>query len=91
MARGGRPAPRICILRHAAFPADPRVRKHVETLIEDGWSVDVICLREPGDAPRERWQGATIYRAPVRHKRRNVIRYAFEYGAFLLIAAVYLG
>jgi glycosyltransferase involved in cell wall biosynthesis len=33
----------------------------------------------------------TIYRVPVRHKRRGKARYAFEYGAFTLMAFLLVG
>jgi len=81
---------RICILRHAYFPADPRVNTHVETLIASGYDVDIICLRNKNQPAKEHHGPLTIYRAPVRHKRQNVLRYAIEYGAFAFLAAFLL-
>ena len=36
-----------------SIPGDPRVRRQCDALIEAGHEVDVICLRRPGEAPRE--------------------------------------
>jgi glycosyltransferase involved in cell wall biosynthesis len=82
---------RVCILRHAYYPNDPRVRKHVEALLEAGSAVDIICLRAENERGKERHGLLTIYRVPVRHKRRGIARYAFEYGAFTLMTFLLVG
>ena len=41
---------KICMLRHAYFPEDPRDRKQAFALIDAGHSVDIICLKKRGQA-----------------------------------------
>ncbi|MBN1846614.1 MAG: glycosyltransferase family 4 protein [Sedimentisphaerales bacterium] len=76
----------ICLIRHGYFPDDPRCRKEAAALLENGYAVDIVCLRKPGQPRRERWRGARIYRIPLSHKRASIGRYFFEYGlSFLLM------
>ncbi len=77
---------RICVIRHGYFPQDPRVRKEVCALLEEGYKVDVICLRDKGEQPFEVWHGAKVYRLPVRHQRRGLLHYIFEYLNFFIRA-----
>ncbi len=78
--------PRVCIVRHAYYPGDPRVRREAETLVAAGHQVDVICLRKPGTTNRETIDGVNIHRLPVTHRRGSLARYAFEYGSFFILA-----
>ena len=79
-----RPA-RVCVVRHGYFPDDPRVRREVGALLDAGHEVDVVCLRASGEARSGTWRSARIHRLPVRHERRGVARYLFEYCAFFLL------
>ena len=81
---------RICVLRQFYVPDDPRVRREIFALIGAGHSVDVICMRRPGEARTERDGSLTIHRLPMSHRRGGVGRYAFEYVGFPLMAAAYL-
>ena len=72
---------RVCILRHAYYPADPRARKEAEALAACGHRVDVLCLRQEGQQRRERVNGVDVWRVPVRHLRRGKLRYVYEYVA----------
>lgn len=82
---------RICIIRHDYFSRCSRVRKEVCALLEEGYKVDVICLRDEGEKPLELWQGVTIYRLPVRHARRGMGHYVFEYLNFFAQALLKVG
>jgi glycosyltransferase involved in cell wall biosynthesis len=74
---------------HSRYPADPRVRRETEALLDAGWAVDVVCLRAPGERPRERCAGAEVYRLPVRRNRgAGPAAYLREYLVFLSMAAV---
>lgn len=74
----------ICVVRQGYFPADPRVRKQVMALGERGHAVDVICMRGPGDALTDNWNGARVVRIPIAHRRNGVIGYLLEYALFFL-------
>jgi glycosyltransferase involved in cell wall biosynthesis len=81
---------RICVVRQFFVPQDPRVRREIYALTGEGHSVDVVCMRRPGEAARERDRSLTIHRLPMTHRRAGIPRYLFEYLAFPLLAAVYL-
>src|SRR5579864_8086519 len=46
------------------YPAHPRVRRLAEAAIDAGYTVDVICLRQPGERGYEVYNGVHIYRVP---------------------------
>ncbi len=81
---------RHCMIVHAYYPVgETRVQREALALIDAGYAVDVICLREQGEAPRAEEDGVQIYRLPVRrHKRHGLLIQFLEYLAFLLLAAV---
>ncbi len=79
---------RACIIRQYHYPLDPRVRREAEALEMLGHEVDVICLRRRGERRRERRGLVTVYRLPLSHRRGGRLRYVFEYGVFLLAAAI---
>ena len=77
---------RVCILRHAYFPDDPRERKQVSALLQAGHEVEVVCLRRAGQRAFERVDGARVHRLPLSHRRAGIARYLLEYGvSFALI------
>ena len=77
---------RICVIRQHYVPQDTRVAREVAVLVESGYEVDVICLRERGEPRLERDGGVTVRRLPLRHTRRGVVRYLIEYVVFFLMA-----
>jgi glycosyltransferase involved in cell wall biosynthesis len=81
---------RICIVRQGYYPADPRVRREAQALLDGGWEVDVICLRGEGERSRERATGVDVHRLALRHRRASIARYLFEYSVFPMLAAIRL-
>src|SRR4051812_9015926 len=78
---------RVCIVRQYFLPLDPRPLKEAQALAERGHEVVVVCLRGPGQPSREVAGGVTYVRVPLTRKRSGgVLRYLFEYGAFLVMA-----
>jgi glycosyltransferase involved in cell wall biosynthesis len=69
------------------FPEEAHVRKNAEALTASGYDVDVICLRDTGEAARETVNGVRVHRLPLMHKRTSALRYLFEYAAFFLMAS----
>lgn len=82
---------RICVVRHGYFPSDPRVRKAVTALLDDGFEVDVVCLRQEGESRRDVWRGATISRLAGPRRRGGLLRYLSEYFGFFIRAAALIG
>lgn len=79
--------PAVCIVRHNYYP-DTHVRRDAEALVAAGYDVCVVALRRHGQPSSETMNRVRVYRLPVRHRRGSVLRYAWEYGAFTLLATV---
>lgn len=82
-------APRgpICMIVHAYYEEDARVRREAESLVAAGWEVDVFGLRRPTEQASAVVQGVNLRRLPVRrHQGAGLSVYLVEYGAFLLRA-----
>jgi glycosyltransferase involved in cell wall biosynthesis len=77
---------RICIVRHREYPDAVPTRRNAETLVAHGYKVDVVCIKKNGEKNREVIHGVNVYRLPLEHHRKGVLRYIFEYGAFFLLA-----
>ncbi|MEO8285669.1 MAG: glycosyltransferase family 4 protein [Chloroflexota bacterium] len=76
---------------HSFYPDDPRVRRETEALLEDGWAVDVICLRGDGEQAVEECNGAKVHRLPVRrHRGAGFAIYMLEYANFFARASALL-
>lgn len=78
----------VCIIRRAYYPAESHVRRNAETLVAAGYAVDVVCLRNRGEAPIEVVGGVTVHRLPLKSHRSSLLGYLFEYTTFFLLALV---
>lgn len=76
----------IAMIVFSYYPADPRVRREAEALVEAGCKVDVFCLRDAGEKPLETIRGVETHRAPLERKRGSKFRYMYEYGLFIFLA-----
>jgi len=79
---------RVCAIRQ--FPFDTHLRREVETMLEAGHEVEVVCMWRPGEPRRERRGRLTIWRMPLTHRRGNAGRYVYEHSAFVLLATLWL-
>lgn len=79
---------------HAYYPVgETRVQREALALVDRGFDVDVLCLRDHGEPRREIIDGITIHRLPIaRHRSRGLAWQLLEYlGFFLLAGAVLSG
>ena len=77
----------VCMIVHAYYEEDPRVRREAESLVARGRPVDVFALRRPGDPPDGVIDGVSLRRLDVqRHQGAGLGTYLHEYVAFLLRA-----
>ena len=82
---GAAPRRPVCMIVHAYYEEDPRVRREAETLIAAGWEVDVFGLRRPGESSSAIVGGVNLHRLPVgRHQGASLPVYLAEYAAFLV-------
>ena len=79
---------RICVIRQGFYPLDPRVRREVLALEGAGHEVDVVCLRRPDEPGWERIGNVTVHRISIASRGGGKARYLFEYGGFMLVAAL---
>ncbi len=77
---------RLCMVVFSYYPADPRPRREAEALVDAGWSVDMLCLRNLHESPTETVRGVQIYRLPLQKQRGGKLRYLWEYFYFGLLA-----
>ena len=76
--------PRVCMIVFSYYPADPRVRREAEALIDAGYEVDVICLQQEGQKAVDSVYQVRIYRQPIQRKRGRKYQYLLEYLGFIL-------
>ena len=82
--------PRHCMVVHAYYPlGETRVEREAHALINQGYEVDVVCLKLSGETSEETINGVGIYRMPVsRHKKSARFIQLLEYLAFFFLAAI---
>jgi glycosyltransferase involved in cell wall biosynthesis len=74
----------VCMLVQNHYEMDIRVRRKAEALIAAGYSVDVLALAsEKATARNFTLNGVNVYTVSLGKKRGSLVRYAFEYLAFL--------
>ena len=72
---------------YAYYPlAETRVQREAEALVEAGYDVDVICLRDAADLPRERYRGVEVRRLPMSIDKRSLVHQLLSYVVFTLRA-----
>ena len=79
----------MVVLSH--YPNDPRVRRAAETLIDEGMTVELICVKRNKEEPtRDRFNNVEILRLPFQRRRGGRLVYAWNYLSFLTISFVLL-
>jgi glycosyltransferase involved in cell wall biosynthesis len=79
--------PAIGMIAFTYYKTDGRVRRFAEALVEKGYTVDVIALRESSAKPVYELNAVKIYQVPLTRKRGTILRYLFEYASFFLLGA----
>ena len=79
---------RHCMIVHAYYPiGEIRVEREALALIERGYEVDVICLKQIGEAVFSVEDGVNVHRLPVRrHKGKGIAVQFLEYLAFFILS-----
>lgn len=82
---------RVAMITFSSFPGDPRPRRAVEAFLNEGMSIDLICLTDESTPTREVLGSLNIRRLPITHRRGGPLSYAYNYSAFILMSAFILG
>jgi glycosyltransferase involved in cell wall biosynthesis len=78
---------RVGMVMFSSYPADPRPRRAIETLLKEGMSVDLVCLEDGDGRRRETRDSLEVIRVPLTHKRGGKLSYAYKYSAFIATSA----
>jgi len=83
---------RHCMVVHATYPlGETRVEREALALVEQGFYVDVICLRGRTEPNTEMVDGVQVFRLPVRrNKGRGLFSQLLEYFVFFTMASIKL-
>ncbi len=81
---------RVCMVVHAYYEGDARVRRYAESLAGMGHRVDVLALRATDQPRREDLRGVSVHRLPLTRRRGGLLRYLFEYLWFTLLCSFVL-
>ncbi|MCR9246257.1 MAG: glycosyltransferase family 4 protein [bacterium] len=76
---------RVCMVVHAYYEGDARVRRYGESLAASGHEVTVLALHAPGKPKHETIRGVQLERQPLSRRRGGTLRYLFEYFWFTLL------
>jgi glycosyltransferase involved in cell wall biosynthesis len=81
---------RVCIVRQKIYKAQRNLRRSAETLIKEGYEVDVICVGHKGERKQEKLKGVNVHRVFFMYHRESVFWYLFDYTAFFILASLKL-
>jgi glycosyltransferase involved in cell wall biosynthesis len=70
------------------YPNDPRPRRALEAMVQQGMLVDLICLRGEGSPAREVQGSVEVFRIPLKRRRGGILGYLYQYAAFILISSL---
>ena len=77
---------------HGPYPVgEPRVAREVGVALAEGFDVDVLAMRRPGEPAHEIVDGASVVRLPLSHRRGvGLAAVLLEYGTFATLASGWL-
>ena len=78
--------PNICMVVQSNYPADPRVRRQAERLEQEGYNVDIICMRKENESKIEKSGLVTAFRVFNTYNQENFLRYVLISGVFFILA-----
>src|SRR4029453_6302606 len=78
---------RVAMVTFSAYPADPRPRRAVESLLKEGMMIDLICLADDKEPGSEKTGALNIRRLSIRHRRGGKLVYVYQYSTFILATA----
>ena len=74
------------MVSYSQYPADPRVRREAEAMVEAGFQTNVICLTEAGARRIEIVNGVRVLRLPLERRRGGHLRYFWQYTSFFVLS-----
>jgi glycosyltransferase involved in cell wall biosynthesis len=81
---------RVGMVVFSPYPADPRPRRAVEALCNEGAYIELICEADEDAPKREYFENFEVIRIPIYHVRGGALSYAYQYFFFILYSAAIL-
>jgi glycosyltransferase involved in cell wall biosynthesis len=81
---------RVCLVRQKIYPEQRNLRRSAETLVKEGYDVDVICIGTGSQSRRDTINGVNVHRIFYLYHRDSVLWYAFDYISFFILASLTL-
>ena len=81
---------RVGLVVLSPYPLDPRPRRTADALVQQGMSVDYICVTDGKASWHEKTNGINVFRIPMNRQRGGKLAYVYQYSAFTLASAVIL-
>lgn len=75
---------RIAVLRFNYYPQEAHLARNIQALAEEGFQIDIICLRGNLEKKVEKNGSITVYRLNINKSRKGKIHYLFTYLLFFL-------
>jgi len=72
------------------YPHDPRVRRAVDALLQEGMNVDLLCVADGKSPKREILNGLDVRRLPIKNSRGGKLAYAYQYAVLILLSSAIL-
>jgi glycosyltransferase involved in cell wall biosynthesis len=82
---------RVAMITFSPFPADPRPRRAVEVLLQQGMAIELICLEDEGAPRREKLDNLEIIRLPITKRRGGFASYVYQYLSFIAASGGIVG
>jgi glycosyltransferase involved in cell wall biosynthesis len=76
---------RVAIIKYGFYPEHNHVRRDAETLVSQGYEVDVYVSNDGAQKSFEVFNGVNVYRFAGGHKRGNIFMYIYVYTMFFFM------
>jgi glycosyltransferase involved in cell wall biosynthesis len=80
----------VAVVAYTEYPWDPRVRTESETLVREGYDVQVIAVRPISGRSPLVLDAVHLWEVPLSPRRGGKVRYAFQYAMFLVLSSLKL-
>ncbi len=81
---------RVGMVVFSSYPADPRPRRAIETLLQEGMTIDLVCLKDDIAPAAEKREGLDVIPISITHTRGGKLSYAYQYCRFIAVSAYIL-
>lgn len=81
---------RVGMVVFSPYPADPRPRRAIDALLDQGVFIDLICEGDDNLPKHEELGKLNVTRVPIKHWRGGILSYFYQYFTFITISSAIL-